>query len=192
MSIWRTDVVSTWSIASGSPGVNTWFFRATDENALPETEDLQRAIDALETFYTRVSLTTPTAVTIKADGRWSAVSDDAEQDVVESDGWQQPGQAGDNYLPPANAILLRRLASTGGRSGKGRAFLSPLAPGAIDQTGRVASGIASGLVTAAQELIFEGPLNGAFVVWSRSEGIARDITSFSVAPDVAVLRSRRD
>lgn len=190
MSIWQIPLAITWSGASGSPGTNTWAYRVpttvSDVDGVLEqaTTDLGAFHQAIKTIYN-------SNVTVSTDGVWTGLGDD-QGDSHDVAGFSVAGTGTSGFAPPSQCIILDRKASTGGRSGRGRVFLGPLSSSMVESNGTPVEDARAYVLAAANDLLSPGPLDGAFCIWSRTDQVARDITSFSVPNIFGSLRSRRD
>lgn len=187
----RIPIDLTWSGASGSPGVNVWHGRIIN-GGLDQT-DLGDLTDMLQDFYTTLADVFPEGTTIRWAGEAQGVGDDSG-DTFNSDPWTVDGGGTGGFLAPANALLIQWRTNTGGRSGRGRTFLSPLVLFANEDNGTPEESIRTLVSGAADDLISasSGFDNGALGVYSRTEDVFRDFVTAAVPNYFAVLRSRRD
>lgn len=187
------SVVKTSSPSLGGIGTNTFHFRTTDSVLATNTLELQGATDALLVFYTDLQVNTAGLGIISADGVWTRV-DDTSGDLVDVTGWSISPTTGGNPLPPANALVIGWRAASGGKSGRGRTFLGPCSVATLQSDGTPTEAARTDIDAAAAQLIdtFEGGGDGAFVIWSPTDSVGRDIVSASVRNVYGVLRSRRD
>lgn len=188
MAIWRT-VVQTSYVAPGGPGYMTFHFRDAGGTQVPD--DLAPALVALRDAFTAGRSIFPSNTRFSASGVWQEVDGTRE---VTGTAWSVDGTNTSGSVMPGNVSVVigwRTLDRT--RSGRGRTFLSGyLSSSSVDGTPSPAvltsaQAIAQGIVT-----FNSGLGDGAFVVYSRTQGIARDITGFAVRDVWASLRSRRD
>lgn len=179
-------VRAQWTGGIGGPYLSTTFFSdlggATAANANA----------ALGAFFTAVkslisnTITVSTLGTIEhmdaADG--SIVSSEAVTPVVNT------GTASGDVLPPASQYLcqLHTGVYTNGREIRGRLFLGG-AMEANSTLGVPTSGSLTTINTALATLV--GDANSEWLVWSRRNGIARDVLSATTWTTWAQLRSRR-
>jgi hypothetical protein len=191
MSTYRIPVDLEWSGASGSPGVNTWHGR--DATGSGGGDSLDSLASILETFYTTIAALIPTTATMKFAGIASGVGDDAG-DFYSAPEWTVTGTGTGSYLPPANAMLVSWRALTGGRSGRGRTFLSPLTEG-LNEANGTPDETARDIVQAAIDNLIEDvdtAGNGALGIYSRTDSLLRDFVSGTCPNYFASIRSRRD
>lgn len=187
----RIPIDLTWSIATGSPGVNVFHARADSLDAF--NADFNALSALLEQFYTDIAAVIPNTVTISSQGEATGVGDDTGN-TYSMDPWSVAGTSTGGYAPPANTMLVRWSAATGGRSGRGRTYISPITEAIIEANGtpdETARGI---VATAAEDLVTssQGFGNGALGIYSRVEDTFRDFVTSEVPNYFAVLRSRRD
>lgn len=187
----RIPVDLTWSGISGSPGVNVWHAR-TGGTGEPG-DAVGEIVTALEDFYTTIAEAFHSSVVISFAGEVQGVGDDAGDSFV-APTWSVPGTGGGNPLPPANALLCSWRTGSGGRSGRGRTFLSPLSIGLNQNNGTPTEDARALVQGAIDDLVAfnEGENNGALGIYSRVDNVIRDITSGECPNYFAVLRSRRD
>lgn len=182
----RTDFTST-----GGPGYSTFHFR--DDADGGRQAAIQNAANALQAAYTLLRPGMPESTLMAGEGRWVDVD---TEEVFETPVWTVRGAVAGTaqYLPPATTLVIGWRTGTAARSGRGRTFLSgyteehntgngsPTQP-PVDQARALGASIVN----------FNDTLgNGAFVVYSPTYRIARDIVGSAVRPRWAVLRSRRD
>lgn len=193
MPVYRTLVRTTHPILGGT-GVNTFHFRTPGADPILPTEAfLQDATDALETFYGYVvGSLCPSGTTVSTDGVWTMLGEDPQ--IVDEDGWSISATGSTNPLPPALSMCLTWRTSIASRSGRGRTFLNPLRTTIVQTNGTPTEAARTGLVNAGNALIaqFAPVTNGAFVVYSPTQNISRDLVGCSISNEFAVLRSRRD
>lgn len=189
MATYRYNVGVSWP-GIGSPGVNVWHFR-TDNDPDDFTDG---PIALIKQLYAAINGSFPTPVT------WTGPSE-AIQDPYGSPtyapvtSWSLTGAGSSLTGNRSTQACITWRTNSATRSGRGRTFLGPLAPDAVDTgTGRLAAGLVSTLQSAANALVSgNGNIaNGAVGVFSRSDGVLRDITQARVRDIPAVLRSRRD
>lgn len=187
----RIPVDLTWTGVSGSPGVNVWHAR-TGGTGEPG-DAVGEIVGALEDFYTTIAPALSNVLTIQFRGEVQGVGDDAG-DSFDAPTWTVVGTGTGSPLPPANQMLVSWRTNSGGRKGRGRNFFGPV-PAGIEESNGTPDETARGLFAdAIADLVAynQGDNNGAVGIYSRAEGVIRDITS-GVCPNYfAVLRSRRD
>jgi len=191
MSTYRIPIDLDWSGASGSPGVNVWHGR--DATGSGGGDSLDSLADILQTFYEALAALYPTTCTIRFAGIASGVGPD-QGDFYSADSWSVAGTGTGGYAPPAATMLVSWRALTGGRSGRGRTFLSPMTAGLIEDNG-TPDETARGVVQAAIDELIEGvdtAGNGALGIYSRVDEVIRDFVSGTCPNYFASLRSRRD
>lgn len=193
MAIFRATVTIS-SAALGGTGTNTFHARTTSDLA-PFDSELSDVSEILQDFYTAVAPWMPTpGCTVAFDGSWTGVGP-TEGTFETTTPWSVEGAAGDsNTMPPANCICVNWVGSAGDRSKRGRTFLGPLNPSAMDADGSVGGGTLTDIRAAAAAYVTasQGLTGAALGIWSREESVFRDVVTSSVRDQFAVLRSRRD
>jgi hypothetical protein len=172
-----------------SPGLNTFHFRFDDD----PLGNVQAVVDALEDFYTPMRPFFGQSTTISCSPE--AISDPyGDPSYVAVTPWSMNGSGSGNYLPPATQLVVGWRTTNATRSGRGRTFLGPLTEGALDSNGSVLPAALTASRGAATTLVnaSAGANGWAIGVYSRTDGLLRDIVSSSVRDQFAVLRSRRD
>lgn len=186
----RIPIDLTWVGSTGSPGVNVFHGRIITGGI---SSDLQDLTDALQDFYQAIAPVIPNQVTVRWAGEAAGVGDDAGTDFT-SPAWTVPGTSSGGYAPPAATMLVQWRTGSGGRSGRGRSFISPVTNAIVESNG-TPDETARGIVQdAVDDLIgaSSGFGDGALGVYSRTEDVFRDFTSGTVPNYFASLRSRRD
>jgi hypothetical protein len=176
----------------GGTGTNTWHVRTTF-GGVGEDIELGGLTDILETFYASGETLWAPGTVIRFNGEWTNVAGDNEVDN-DVDPWTVTIEGDPTSMPPANCVVVGWRTSSGGRSGKGRSFLGPLDMNAAQPNGTIADGPLTLARDRANALVASSDSfgNGAFVVYSTQESVARDFTGAAVRDQFAVLRSRRD
>lgn len=185
--VYRYPVAINYGVGGG-PGVNVWHFRTTDPS------DAQGCVDAIEAFYT-------TLLTHYQQGAVIVGPEDAIVDIETEDptfqavdGFTLNSTGTGGSAPPVLQAVCGWVTTSATRSGRGRTFVGPLEPGAMQTDGTPAATLVTDLNTAGQSIVDfnDGIGDGAIVVWSPTQGLARDIIGRRVRDQFAVLRSRRD
>ena len=191
MPIWRVPVEITSSVISGT-GVNTWHIR-TDGDGQGAQNEAEILLDDLETFYTAAGALLASGTRVRMRGTLRRVDGDTDQ-IITVPSWTYEKTGAGAALPPALAICPTLRSALPSRSGRGRFFLNPLSQATLQTNGTFVEGQRAALFNALAALISasEGFANGAFVVWSPTDGVGRDIVQATVPNEYAVLRSRRD
>jgi hypothetical protein len=176
----------------GGTGTNTWHVRTT-VGGPGEDIELGGLTDILQTFYASGETLWAPGTIIRFNGEWTDVAGDNEVDSG-VDPWTVTIDGTPSSMPPANCVVVGWRTSSGGRSGKGRTFLGPIDRDAAEDNGTIASGPLTLARERAAALVESSDsfANGAFVVYSQQESLARDFTGSAVRDQFAVLRSRRD
>lgn len=187
----RIPIDITWSGTTGSPGVNIWHARV--DSVADPNPDVQSMADMLETFYGDIADLFPSTVVFHFAGEAAGVGDD-NGDTFTADPWTVNGTNTVDFLPPANCVLVQWRTGTGGRHGRGRTFLGPLARSLAEANGTPEEASRGEIQAAVDTLVgsSEGFGNGALGVYSRTTDTFRDFQSGTVPNYFAVLRSRRD
>lgn len=192
MSIAYATVALTWD-GLGSPGTNTWALRSTGSD-FQSAEEFQGLMDIIRDFYVGVSDYLRSGMSVTWDGVVHGLGTD-EGDSKSFDPWA-PVVAGNNGNDAAEALCIVAgwRSNSGGRSGKGRTFIGPLATQAFDGNGLLAAATVATVQDRAEDLVdaSTGFTNGAIGVYSRKDDVLRDFTSVLVSSKYGVLRSRRD
>lgn len=189
MPTWRA-VVRTSYLPSGGPGYSTFHWR---DPGTPVQPDAEEAGEALRQAYLLLAPSLPPSTSVYFDGRFVEVDGDR---LVTVPTWTFTGTLSTGNLepmPPANQVCITWRTESNSRSGRGRTFLAGwcednASSGLISATARGRVGAMVNSVVAYNN----GVDNGAFSVYSPTQGIARDITGGTVSTGWAVLRSRRD
>lgn len=191
MPTWTVPIQLTWGYGQGSPGANVFHARTT--GGAGPSADLESMTEALHDFYTACAGLFNSTMSIRWLGEATGVGDDTGS-VATSPSWTVVGTDSSSVAPPALAMLVNWRADTGGRSGRGKTFLGPLAASTMESNGTPAEGVRTTALTAAQDLIETSDTfaNGALGIYSRVDNVFRDFISATVPNDFAVLRSRRD
>lgn len=187
----RIPIDLTWSGATGSPGVNIWHARL-DEDPFVEA-DMNDILDMLKAFYDEVGNASPNTMLIEFRGEAQGILG-AEGDTFSGTPWAVGGSGGAGFLPPMDCMYVNWGTSTGGRSGRGRTFIGPLATVVGESNGTPSETYRGALQGAADDLIAasSGFSNGALGIFSRTDNVIRDLTTADVPNKFASLRSRRD
>lgn len=191
MPTFRAAVDLSWTVASGSPGVNVFHGRAVTTSG--PANDVSLLMDIVRQFFFEIRGLYCTDVTMRWNGEAHGVGDDIGN-VYNGTPWTVTGSGGTDHLAPALAMLVKWASDSGGRSGRGRTFIGPLQDAVSETNGTPDDGVRTQLLTAAENLIESSDSfgNGALGVYSRVEDVFRDFTSSSVPNYFAVIRSRRD
>lgn len=191
MAIFRS-VVSISAPSINGNGSNTFHFRST--SLVGEEEDqLIAATGALSAMYTSMKQFMPAGTIWTHDGRWQEVAS-AEPRAFDVTGFSHQADNNGPGAASATAQVVTWRSTLSSKSGRGRSFLSPVPTGGIEANGTPTETFRNQVAGAAGLLVqfSTAGTNGAFVVWSPTDNIGRDIISCSVPNEFAVLRSRRD
>ena len=171
----------------GGPGYNVWHFRAGDDT-------IQSCVDAIEQCYLQINGLFQPGSTIVGPAEAVGGIEGTEPTVEAVDGFSIGGAGSGTALAPVLQAVISWRTPLATRSGRGRSFFGPLASDAADAQGTLSPLALGDLQAAGQSIVaFNGELGeGAIGVWSPTDGVIRDITSFTVRDQFAVLRSRRD
>lgn len=189
MATWRTNLEQLYR-APGGPGYSTLHFRhdGVDSDLVADLTAAQTAlIEALANFTSLIAPTT----TWRTSGVWQDVDGDRE---VTTGRATLVGTSPDQSVLPANVSLcLGWRTESRARAGRGRTFLSGW-PNVATVDGTPSGNIMLAAADAIADLVNwnEGFANGSWVVYSRTDALARDITGGATRDVWASLRSRRD
>lgn len=188
-------VTAIWTGFTGAPGYTNFFFRAFGGG---DAVDLEVA--RVRAFFAPLQVRLPNTVRIAVQQE-AAILDEATGDLIDyAQATTAPtavaGSSTDSYSAPAGAAVTWNTNGIArGRRLRGRTFLVPLAGGAYQNDGTLASATITDINTGAAALIGNGTGPEA-VIWSRPRdgqgGTIAAISSHRVADQVAILRSRRD
>lgn len=193
---------------AGGPGLNTFYFVATVENANTATTCVDRVHAALLDLDS-----------IWANGHTMQVSGDVDQidsitgDITNTFSVASPALIGPNTsglgeMPPATAAQVEWVTSTflAGRRLRGRAFLSPLNFNMSSQAGTIPVASLAPLENFAGAIVLPLSTDPDMVIWRRPRkanathvppitaraGATGKVTSWRTPTKFAVLKSRRD
>jgi hypothetical protein len=203
VTVLRVPATITWP-GPGSPGVNVWSIRTFNFSLL--ISELDAALDALQTFYESIKLmyAPGTKITLGPDIMDRQSLEDASRparDILST--------GGPNTAAPSLQVCVSWRTELRARRGQGRTFLGPLAGDVVSGDGTPSGTYLTPINTAAQALIDNSvdPDAWAVGVWGLDQPapsgippeehaalprVHRDITTFKVRDQFAVLRSRRD
>ena len=189
---------------AGGPGVNVWSIRTT--GLFPPFDELDAALTALKTFYTSIAglLRQGVKVHIGQDIVERDTAVDASRPVQEI-----ASTGGTSLAPPSLQMCISWKTSLRARRAMGRTFIGPLNGTVIESDGTITSTALTTLTNAVTALKADSDTaNGwALGVWGLespgvydSRGVLepgqphvhRDVTSFKIRDQFAILRSRRD
>lgn len=191
MTIARVPVTVAWNYGTGSPGANVWHLRW--DGPLEGSAQVQTLLDLIEDFYTGVASNMTTGVDIDFDGEIQGLG--LEQgNTATYNAFHVDGAIAGNPLPTSQQIVVAWKTQSGGRRGRGRTFVGPLAVNTLQTDGRPFQSAVDDIQAAADALVSGSVAvgNGAVGVFSRLDNVVRDVTSAEVDREYAVLRSRRD
>lgn len=192
MATWRA-VVRINNATLGGTGTNTWHMRESG-TGLGVHDHLNNIMGWVEDFYTAVQGSFDGATSFVFSGELLGLGA-AEGDVQTVDPWTVAGADAGPSLPPANAVVVGWRTDSGGRQGRGRTFLGPMASSSAEADGTIKPAHLAGIRAGAAALVEESDSfdDGALGVYSREGGgVLRDFTSSRVRDTFAMLRSRRD
>lgn len=191
MALWRA-VVTIDHPCLGGTGTNTWHLRSA-EPSTGATNQLDGLMEQLRLTYVRWAAFMAGNALVRFDGNFIGVGPNENQFEAGDDWSVTPGQA-DPPMPPATAVCINWRGQSGDRSRRGRTFLGPLSVSLNDAAGTPKDPALTEIRSAAAALVTSstGFGDGAFIVWSRQEGVGRDFVASSVRDQFASLRSRRD
>lgn len=174
----------------GGPGLNTWHFRTGSIDDV-----LSGPAAWIRTFYEGVANLMPNTWSAAFDG--SLIEDPyGAPTYATTDAFTVPGTSTiASYVGMASQACVTWRTTSATRSGRGRTFVGPLGFAAIQgDDGTLSPAALTALRAAASALVESSDsfANGAIGVYSRTDGVLRDVVGSSVRDVVAVLRSRRD
>lgn len=174
---------------TGAPGVNVWHFRSDDPIGAPDV------LPVIRDFYTAIRPNFSSQLTWRGD---AFVIEDpyGSPTYVPVPQWAVTGSNVVALGPRAVQHVVSWYTTSATRSGRGRTFLGPFLGGAslLDGNGQITVAANNVVQTAAEDLITAstGLIGAAVGVYSREDGVIRDIIRARASRDPAVLRSRRD
>lgn len=185
-----------WQGWPGAPGVSQFYL---------DNVPAQTSIDAIRQFFFACSGLLPTGLTISVPGSGDIIEDTTGKLAGTWSVGTTPvvvtGSSATAYAGNAGAVVHWLTNTVAGKHRlRGRTFLVPLASGAYDNTGSIATTALNTITTAASGMVTT--MAGNMIVWHRPKiqkgtgsiiavGSSADVTSSRV-PDLAVsLRSRR-
>jgi len=191
VGIYRANVRITHPVLP-DPGINTWHVRLDSED--PNDGDvvgLSASLADFDVHLTDLVLAQGCAVTY--DGLLVKVGPSPTFHDTGNE-WAAGNAGSSATLPPANCVVIGWGTQNASRRGRGRTFIGPIQAAANDATGTISTAALASARDAAADLVAAnaGPPEGAWGVYSRSDGVIRDFTSSRVHDRFAVLRSRRD
>jgi hypothetical protein len=174
----------------GGPGVNVFHYRTAVDTV--DASEIALAADALQDFYSAAParLHEDSTFTLREQ-----VLDVQTSEVFAAVPWSVSGTATGAYLPPSNQVCINWTTGNASRSGRGRTFMGPLPFSSnLDSDGTPSPTLLAAAATWGNVIVsFNAQSgNGAFVVWSSTQQLGRDITGSNGRDQFAVLRSRRD
>lgn len=183
----------------GAPGLNTWFFLNSSL-----TQSVADGISGgLKLFYEELAANRTLQCTVQAPVDVAELDPASGQTIgfaVPADtSWEVAQPTGGSSVSRATQLKLRLLTGQfqNGRQVRGGVFIGPVDGGVLDLAGQVRSTSRQEVVTAAQNLVGNLNLVGVeLAVYSRPTpsraGSGFVASSVDVAPQPAVLKSRRD
>lgn len=95
-------------------------------------------------------------------------------------------------LPPASTVCVSLRAASGGRSGRGRAYLPGVPDSGVDSAGQLLSGtVTDYLGNMAAFGIAAGSAGWGWAVYSRTDGVCRIATTIGVDANLDTQRRRQ-
>jgi hypothetical protein len=184
-----------WNSGSTNPGVTVFHGRTT--TGANEVTASQGLADRVRAFFDGIKTVIAGGVTWNFPGEvtWlntstgeleSVQTPNAPANVVSTG-------AGTYSAPSGCRVEWRTGAIVSGRRLRGRTYFVPLVSNGYDTTGTIAAATITAVKAAADTYALAGPTSAVQpVIWSRTHGIAADITSSIIPDEAAVLRSRRE
>lgn len=204
MGVYRVPIDLEWT-GPGSPGVNVFHIRTA--NDIPPWGEVQDAVDAIHAFYTAANSGVDQLSPLFAGGTVISCDEAMNVETQEAVPVSFPeitSAATIGDLPAANQLVVSWRTSLRARRGMGRTFLGPLNMSVVEADGSPNPTILAQVRAAAAGLIdaSSGVNDWAVGVWGLETPhtgdlpdpprVLRDFTSYTVADQFAVLRSRRD
>lgn len=191
MSVYRFPVTLTYP-GAGGPGLNVWHLRTTGD-AVPSAGELEGLSNIIRDFYAAQVLWFAQGMTISYQGVATTVGLEPEYDSS-APAWTVTSTSSSGMAPPLLAVCVNWLTTNASRSGRGRTFLGPYTPAAIQADGTVSNGALTDARDAAAALVAAstGSANGAVGVWSPTDQVLRDVVGTATRDRFAVMTSRRD
>lgn len=192
MAVWRA-VVTISNAALGGMGTNTWHARTGAITGPAEDLELSALASGLNDFYTGIQALLAGDSGIHFDGTWQR-AETGEDGLTAAGSIAIDPTSGGDPLPPATAIVVGWLTASGGRSGRGRTFLGPMAVETLQDNGTPTDAALATIRTNAENLVdFSQAQTGcALGVWSPQDQLLRDFIGTRTRNIFASLRSRRD
>lgn len=176
----------------GGIGTNTWalHWEGGFADTLGDVDDLASMIFD---FYSGFNGDMPATAHFVWDGTVRGLGAN-EGDTATTTGFTASGVGGEAVLPAATALCVSWHTGSGGRSGRGRTFISPLSTSGLASDGGPTSGVLTDLRATAAELVASsvGHSTAHLGVYSTKDHLFRQFTGSTVTDQFAVLRSRRD
>lgn len=177
-----------------SSAYNIWHIRTTTAGMDPGP-----ALAALSTWYTALKAYLATGTSVVFPTALVDVDTDTEQTIASVPA--TIAGTGTNAAAPGLAVTFSWKTTVRARRGRGRTFFGPLAQATGGSDGRLSGPFLTTATAATNALVADsaGNTNGwaIGVYGQQTQGILepkvlRDITSYSIGPKFAHLRTRRD
>jgi hypothetical protein len=197
MAVYRVPVRIAFT-GSGAPGANVWHLRTVAEPFAPGPDvNISGALSALQDFY--LGCASAIAGTLSIDGEITEITPGGEADpqaqsrFVQVTPWTVQAGTGDESLPDLLAITVTLRTEDASRRGRGRVFLGPVKDETLASGGTPSDIVLQDIRNAAAALVdaSTAATGWAWTVYSRADGVARDITSTRVRDVYSYLSSRR-
>lgn len=191
MAILRVPVDISWP-GGGGPGVNVWHIRVNSV-LLPDFPEINAALAGIRDFYAGIQGTLQNGAAWRFNGEAVAVDSTPNEFVSGLTEWEVLGGSG-NALPDLLQVCVSWRTSAASRRGRGRTFVGPFTVAAMATDGSILPAFRSAVLAEAQALIDASTAanDWAVGVYSREDGIIRDIVSATVGTQFSFLSSRRD
>lgn len=191
MSVYR-GVVTITHPSIGGTGTNTWHVRT---DSIGDGGDVTLGVlsEMIHTFYDAINDRFAGGTVAAFDGEWQQI-DSGGDALIGVDSWSVAVAGSEPPLPPQDCLVASWRTTGGGRSGRGRTFLSPMRVTTLQDNGSPTEAARAQIVAAGNALIgsSSGLANGAVGVWSVKDEVLRDFTAVACRNVFGVLRSRRD
>lgn len=181
-----------WTVPGGGAGFSIFH---TDQAGDAPTAQL--IANQIRQFFVSLASQIPDDVNVDFDSE--VVDLDASGTLQAAWPVTPPSQAGGSSTAVYNRASGARIEwGTGqivaGRRLRGRTYIVPCSSALFDTQGLLTSAAVTALFNAADDLVqnLNNNAGRSLQVWSRTHAVEADVTSITIPPDGAILRSRRD
>lgn len=191
MGLFRATVDLTFPGGTGR-GTNTWHLRTVSTNG---TElEVQTLMALVSQFYSDCAPALPSGLEASWDGTALQIESAAPVIIDIGATWSVNGTDNTGVMASAAMLCVTWRTSLATRRGRGRTFVGPVGAGSVQGDGSPLDTDLAAVRSAATNLVAASAsagVSGAIVVYSPTDGVARDITGSTVSDEFAILRSRR-